>query len=105
MKVLKLNDIEVTTSHIGSNIYYAAPCNLLLVVRPDNFDIALNELKKEGEGGSYSGVRVIGIDDLSCLRGSQLLYLEILSEKPIDPKQIQYQRNLRGLVISSSLNA
>lgn len=102
MRRLQFEDRDVTTSSMSQKAYRAAPCDLLLVVTPQNQDAALTEFKHCGELGKYRGLHVSGIDDLSFLQEfPQLLYLELAGHKSINIRDLSGLENLRGLHVES----
>src|SRR5687767_632808 len=98
MSKLKLGEHAVWTSELSQRGFRAATCEVLLDVTPKNRTAALAEFKRTGELGTYSGLRVSGLQDLSFLKDFPLLlYLEVISDKSVDTRPLAGLSNLRGL--------
>lgn len=81
----------------------AAPCRLLLDIRPETLDKSLELLAQHGSHGDlYSGLSISGITDLEYLREYPgLLYLEIKDVPAKALQCIEAVSNLRGLRLQS----
>lgn len=81
----------------------AAPCRVLLDIRPETFDKSLELLAQHGSHGDlFSGLSIKGIKDLECLREYPgLLYLEIEDVPAKGLRCIEAVSNLRGLRLQS----
>lgn len=102
MSGLQWDGVEVRFSCLGHNVFKAAPCGFLLPVTPANQDEAIAEFQRVGTFGPYSGLWISGITDLSFLQEfPDLLYLEVVDQKRVDPRQLDCLYNLRGLRIES----
>ncbi len=100
MGKLLLDGVEVTTSQLSWRLGDAACCYLLAAVTPATTTRELVHLM-EGIGDlRYSGLRLVGLVDLSVVRKfPSLRYVEIASEHPVDPRPLECLDNLRGLAL------
>ncbi|MBC8061545.1 MAG: hypothetical protein H7Y18_12890 [Clostridiaceae bacterium] len=95
---------EVSRGFRNTTVYRAAPCDLLLVINPINLKETIEEFRNS-EFAYYSGIRVENIYDLGFLAEFQsLLYLEVVSEKPINVAPIESLHNIRGLHVTELKN-
>jgi len=83
--------------------YRAASCGLLLDIRPETLEIALETLARHGTHGSlFNGLRVTGLENLEFLRDyPSLLYLETENVSAKGLRCIETVSNLRGLRLES----
>jgi hypothetical protein len=102
MRDLRLDGVEVCRSMLTPKSFRAASCEFLLPITPANKDERIEEFKREGEFGKYSGLRVSGIADLSFLSEfPDLRFLEVLEQKRVNTRQLDGLTNLRGLRIET----
>lgn len=83
--------------------YRAAPCGLLLDIRPESLESALETLAHHGTHGNlFDGLRVTGLENLEFLRDySSLRYLETENVSAEGLRCIESVSNLRGLRLES----
>lgn len=83
--------------------YRAASCGLLLDIRPETLEVALEALADHGTHGNlFSGLRVTGLENLEFLRDyPSLLYLETENVSAEGLRCIESVSNLRGLRLES----
>jgi hypothetical protein len=100
-KVL-LDGIEVCLSELTQRPYRAIPCQVVLPVTKGNRNQALADFKRLYDDGQCQGLRVSGIADLGFLEEfPDLLYLEIVEQKNVNTRPLDFLRNLRGLRLDS----
>lgn len=98
MPKLQLAGTEVCASELTQWPFRAVPCQFLIPVTPRNKKKALATLKRAGELGEYSGLRVSGVSDLGFLKEfPNLLYLEVVDQKSVNTRHLDGLENLRGL--------
>lgn len=103
-KTFNEKGFEVSRGFRNTTVYRSAPCDLLLVINPNNLKEAIHELK-QSEFTYYSGIRLENIDDLEFLTEFPLLlYLEVISDKPVNIAPIESLHNIRGLHIADPKN-
>lgn len=100
MNTLHLNGVEVCTSYLTQRSYRAAYCELLVCVTPENLDQALKAFEENAT--QFSGLRVVGIADLSFLATfPDLRYLEVTDQPRVNTRHLDGLTNLRGLRLES----
>ncbi|MHC1723214.1 MAG: hypothetical protein AB9836_08430 [Aminipila sp.] len=103
-KTFNEKGFEVSRGFINTTVYEAAACDLLLVLNPDNYKDSIAEFKNS-PFAYYSGIRVENIYDLEFLVDfPNLLYLEVISDKPVNTNGIETLHNIRGLQIFEPKN-
>lgn len=99
MKEVRLNGVTVSPSYITQRAFEAAYCDFLLPITNENLEAQLDKFRREGTHGVYRGLKLIGLEDISCVEEfPNILYLEVISPKAIDAKPLEKLRNLRGLL-------
>jgi len=104
----KIFETDVDGVHFRESIfslgtYRAAPCGLLLDIRPETLEGALEALADQGTHGDlFNGLRVTGLENLEFLRDyPSLLYLEVENVSAKGLRCIESVSNLRGLRLDS----
>lgn len=99
----EIDGVPLRRPVFSTGLHRAAGCWLLLDIRPENLESALEVLAQHGTHNTdFSGVRVTGIGDLEFLRDYPLLlYLEGegLSSKAL--RCVESLANLRGLKLDT----
>jgi len=98
MKDLRLEGIEVRIGGLTQRSFRARSCELLLPITARNQREMLAHYTKVGVYGTYDGLHVSGVSDLSFLSDfPDLLYLEVVDQQKVNVAPLQCLENLRGL--------